>query len=90
MKEKGKQRKGSIKTEQRENKGQNKTSPFLSPLVLLQRVTVSTRWRKGLCSITLSSETEIRVLSLEPHGTHIHTHAQSLGLCRHTRAHSCP
>lgn len=35
----------------------------------------STRWRKGLCSIRLSSETEIRVLSLEPHGTHT---------CRHT------
>lgn len=59
---------------------------FLSPLVLLQCVTVSTRWQKGFCSITLSSETEIRVLSLEPHGTHIHPHAHSFRV--HTYSHT--
>lgn len=47
---------------------------------MLQHVTVSTRWRKGFCSIKHSSETEIRVLSLEPHGTRNHTHAQILRL----------
>jgi len=56
---------------------------------MLQHVTVSTRWRKGLCSIKLSSETEIRVLSLEPHGTHIHTHAQILRCAlTHTQRHT--
>lgn len=60
--------------------------------MLLQHVTVSTRWQEGLCSITLSSETEIRVLSLEPHGTHIHTHAQKpsdLHSYTHRHRHTC-
>lgn len=67
--------------------GQNENSPyFIPPLVLLQRVTVSTRWRKGSCSITLPSETEIRVLSLELHGTHTQAHASHTctGACTRT------
>lgn len=71
MKRKGKiEEKGQDEKKMEVNMGQNKTSPFLSPPVLLSSVAALTRWRKGSCSITLSSETEIRVLSLELSGTH--------------------
>lgn len=67
--------------------GQKKTSYFIPPLALLQRVTVSTRWRKGSCSITLPSETEIRVLSSELHGTHTQVHASHTCTTACTRTH---